>query len=202
MKDFFKSIFFDEDKGDGASGAGAGTEGAKTDDKKAEEKKADDKTEQPKYTDKQLNDIVTKHVTKETGKILKDFGVASLDELKSKIAGTPAPTTAKETDELKTLKEGYAALEFRANRADAEAAALKAGVAEPEKLARVVKLALADTEGTIEERVGRVLKEVPEFVKTPGQAFGAQSGNQTQDVTETLMNQIRQQNGLPIPGGK
>ena len=94
MKDFFKSIFFDEDKGDGASGAGAGTEGAKTDDKKAEEKKADDKTEQPKYTDKQLNDIVTKHVTKETGKILKDLGVTSLDELKNKIAGTPAPTTA------------------------------------------------------------------------------------------------------------
>lgn len=196
MKKLF-SMFMDEDKGDGAAGAGAGSDKAK-EESKTEEKKAEG--EQPKYTDKQLNDLIAKNAGKETTKILKDLGVASLDELKTKIAATPAPKDDKGAGELKTLKEGYAALETRANRADAEAIALKAGVVEPEKLARVVKLALADTEGTIEERVGKVLKEVPEFVKTPGTAFGAAAGNQSQDVTETLMNTIRQQNGLQIPG--
>lgn len=199
MRKLFRNFFYDEDKGDGAAGAGAGSDTVKAEETKSEETK---QGEQPKYTDTQLNDILKKNLTKETGKILKDLGVASLDELKSKISATPAPATGKEADELNALKTGYAKLNERADKSDAEASALKAGVSplEPEKLARVVKLALADSEGTIEERVGRVLKEVPEFVKTPGQAFGAQSGNQSQDVTETLMNQIRAQNGLPIPG--
>lgn len=191
--DFLKNVFFDEDKGDGKGGAGAADD------------KADDKHEQAgaaKYTDDQLNDIVAKNsakaAAKETARLLELAGVKSPEELAALAAlkktgdGAEDPTK-KELDEL---KKSQSAITERADRNEARAEALGAGV-KKDALDRVVKLAMSPAyDGTIAERVGKVLAELPEFIDKTGAAFGAQVKTETQDATQSVLDKARAAAGL------
>ena len=76
---------------------------------------------------------------------------------------------------------------------------MKAGVTEDATLERVVKLALSPAyEGTIAERIQKVVTEVPEFIKKPGDAFGVQTKKDEQDATMSVLNQARARAGLPV----
>ena len=190
-RDFFK-VLFDEDKGDGKGGAGAA-------DPKVEQKPED----APKYSDKQLNDIVAKNSAKEAekavAKILELAGVKAPEELAElaklkKGAGEEDPVK-KELDEI---KKNQASVTERADRNEAKAEALAAGV-KKDALERVVKLAMSPAyEGTIAERVGKVLAELPEFIDKTGAAFGTAVKTETQDATMSVLDRARAAAGLSV----
>ena len=190
-RDFFK-VLFDEDKGDGKGGAGAA------------EQKAEPKPEDaPKYSDKQLNDIVAKNSAKEAekavAKILELAGVKAPEELAElaklkKGAGEEDPVK-KELDEI---KKNQASVTERADRNEAKAEALAAGV-KKDALERVVKLAMSPAyDGTISERVGKVLAELPEFIDKTGAAFGTAVKTETQDATQSVLDKARAAAGLAV----
>ena len=191
MKDLFRK-FFDEDKGDGKGGAGAA------------ETKAEPKPEDaPKYSDQQLNDIVKKNSAKEAekavAKILELAGVKAPEELAElaklkKGAGEEDPVK-KELDEI---KKNQASVTERADRNEAKAEALAAGV-KKDALERVVKLAMSPAyDGTISERVGKVLAELPEFIDKTGAAFGTAVKTETQDATMSVLDRARAAAGLAV----
>jgi len=190
MKKLF-NVFFDEDKGDGATGAGAGVTPPVTPTTPVTPAAG----AEPKYTDQQLNDLIAKNVAKE----LKKAGVASLDELKTvveKVKAAPAgdDPTKKELEEIKRTTGELSA---RADRNEATALALKAGVSDDATLERVVKLAMSSAyEGTIAERISKIVTEVPEFVRKPGQAFGVETKNESPDATASVLDQARARLGL------
>ena len=191
MKELFRK-FFDEDKGDGKGGAGAA-------DPKVEPKPED----APKYSDKQLNDIVAKNSAKEaekaTAKLLELAGVKAPEELAElaklkKGAGEEDPVKK----ELEEIKKNQASVTERADRNEAKAEALAAGV-KKDALERVVKLAMSPAyEGTIAERVGKVLAELPEFIDKTGAAFGAEPKSQAQDATQSVLDRARAAAGLAV----
>lgn len=192
MKELFRK-FFDEDKGDGKGGAGA-----------AEQKAAETKLEDaPKYSDKQLNDIVAKNSAKEAekavAKILELAGVKAPEELAElaklkKGAGDEDPVKK----ELEEIKKKQASDTERADRNEAKAEALAAGV-KKDALERVVKLAMSPAyEGTIAERVGKVLAELPEFIDKTGAAFGTAVKTETQDATMSVLDKARAAAGLSV----
>jgi hypothetical protein len=151
--------------------------------------------EVPKYTDTQLNDIVKKNVAKE----LKKAGIDP---------DAPKPPKAKDADapdpvktELEEVKKTTSELSARADKNEAMALALKAGVSDEKTLERVVKLALSPAyDGTIAERIQKIVTEVPEFVKVPGKPFGAETKAESQDAAESLLNQARAHIGLKTSG--
>ena len=146
------------------------------------------KTEQAaKYTDDQLNDIVAKALAKERKK-----AEAAKPKTEEK-ADTPDPVKT----ELEEVKKTTSELSARADKNEATALAMKAGVTEEKKLESVVKLALSPAyDGTIAERIQKIVTEVPEFVKVPGKAFGVQTTADVQDATESVLNKARAQLGL------
>jgi len=157
----------------------------------------------PKYNDDQLNDLIKKNTSKELARALEAVGIkdpAELAEL-AKIKKNP-PKDDKEDPtkaELENLKKTTGDLETRANSNEAKAEALGAGV-KKENVERVVKLALSPAyEGTIAERVQKVLAEVPEFVDKSGPSFGAAHKDEKPDITDTVLNQARAAAGLKIP---
>lgn len=190
-RDFFKALF-DEDKGDGKGGAGAA------------EQKAEGKPEDaPKYSDKQLNDIVAKNSAKEAekavAKILELAGVKAPEELaelaKLKKGADDEDPVKKELEEI---KKNQASVTERADRNEAKAEALAAGV-KKDALERVVKLAMSPAyEGTIAERVGKVLAELPEFIDKTGAAFGTAVKTETQDATMSVLDKARAAAGLSV----
>ena len=146
------------------------------------------KTEQAaKYTDDQLNDIVAKALAKERKK-----AEAAKPKTEEKI---DAPDPVK--TELEEVKKTTSELSARADKNEAMALALKAGVSDEKTLERVVKLALSPAyDGTIAERIQKIVTEVPEFVKVPGKPFGAETKAESQDAAESLLNQARAHIGL------
>lgn len=157
----------------------------------------------PKYSDKQVNDMlaakVGKEASKEVAKILEAAGIKDTAELAELAKGKKIPAAddpAKK--ELEELKKSTSELTQRADRNEAEAQALKAGV-KPEALERVVKLAMSPAyEGTISERINKIVAEVPEF-KGTGAAFGVPPKDDKQDATESVLNQARRAAGLAVP---
>lgn len=159
----------------------------------------------PKYSDKQVNDMlaakVGKEASKEVAKILEAAGIKDTAELAELAKGKKTPAAddpAKK--ELEELKKSTSELTQRADRNEAEAQALKAGV-KPEALERVVKLAMSPAyEGTISERINKIVAEVPEFKGTgTGAAFGVPPKDDKQDATESVLNQARRAAGLAVP---
>lgn len=194
MKDLFRK-FFDEDKGDGKGGAGA-----------AEPKVETKPEDAPKYSDKQLNDIVAKNSAKEAekavAKILELAGVKAPEELAELAELAKLKKGAGEEDpvkkELEEIKKNQASVTDRADRNEAKAEALAAGV-KKDALERVVKLAMSPAyEGTIAERVGKVLAELPEFIDKTGAAFGAEPKSQAQDATQSVLDRARAAAGLAV----
>lgn len=190
----FLRMFLDEDKGDGKGGAGG-----------EEDKKADDKkdTNAAKYNDDQLNDLIKKNVSKETAKILEAAGVKDIAELTelAKLKKKPEDKAADDPlkKELEDIKKATGDLTSRADTNEAIAVAMKSGVLDEAKLERVVKLALSPAyEGTVKERIQKVVAEFPETVSQQGQAFGTEHRKDAKDETESMLDKARAAAGLPI----
>jgi hypothetical protein len=160
--------------------------------------------EAPKYTDKQLNDLLTRDAGKEVKKLLAEAGFDPSGDIKADLAKLKTIRDGQLTEEQKRAeKEKATADELtkskrEASEARAEAAALKLGVP-ADKAERVRKLALAgDYEGATEaEKVAAVLADFPEFVKkeAPGDV-GRRTGGSQVNEEEALLAQMKKNAGI------
>lgn len=158
----------------------------------------------PKYTDKQLNDLLARDAGKEVKKMLAEAGLDTSGDIKADLAKLKAARDAQLTDEQKRAERDKAieaelsASKREASEARAEAAALKAGVP-ADKCERVRKLALAgDYDGATEaEKVAAVLSDFPEFVKsaTPPE-FGAAVKGGKVDETDAAFAMVKKNLGI------
>lgn len=158
----------------------------------------------PKYTDKQLNDLLVRDAGKEVKKLLAEAGLDPSGDVKADLAKLKAARDAQLTEEQKRAERDKAvadelsASKREASEARAESAALKAGVP-ADKCERVRKLALAgDYEGDNEaEKVAAVLKDFPEFVKaaTPSE-FGGKIKAGNVDEQAQMLAQIMKNAGI------
>lgn len=160
--------------------------------------------EAPKYTDKQLNDLIAKKSGKASEKAQADLlaaaGVKSVEELQelSKLRASQMTESEKSSARIKELEESDSKTKREAEEARAETEALKRGVL-ADKSERVMKLALSGVyEGsTISEKVAAVLAEFPEMIKAEsGKAFGGQTDSKVLNKDEELRLAARKVAGL------
>lgn len=161
--------------------------------------------EQPKYTDKQLNDLIAKEAGKRqekaTADLLAKMGFKSIEDVEAFNKSRQESMTQAEKDKLKLAEQEAAAATNAKERdeARAEVAALKAGVP-ADKVAKVVKLAAGYDGDTMEAKITALLADFPDFVKgTAGQAaqnVGRVTGQQGVSDEERLLAIARKQAGL------
>ena len=179
----------------------------KVDETKTEETKTPPE-DAPKYNDKQVNDLlaakVGKEASKEVQKILEAAGIKDTAELAELVKGKkPAGEDDKTAAELAEVKKLTGELTARADKNEAVALAMKAGVLDEARLERVVKLAMSPAyEGSIAERIAKVTAEFPEVVNTQGATFGKPVKSDSQDATESMLNAARAAAGLSAPAAK
>lgn len=160
--------------------------------------------EQPKYTDKQLNDLIAKEAGKRqekaTADLLAKMGFKSIEEVEAFNKSRQESMTQAEKDKLKLAEQEAAAATNAKERdeARAEVAALKAGVP-ADKVAKVVKLAAGYDGDTMEAKITALLADFPDFVKGQVQAprnAGLVTGQQGVSDEERLLAIARKQAGL------
>jgi hypothetical protein len=177
------------------------TDETKIDETKIDETKIDEtKEDAPKYTDKQLNDLIKKEKGKEFAKALEKAGIKDAEELKSlvELRKSQMSETEKSAARIKELEDNKSESDKKIERAEIQTSALMAGVS-ADKVERVAKLALSgDYEGTPAEKIAAVIKEFPEFVAPAGGAtFGAPPKDESLNAMDTLLNRARVMAGLP-----
>lgn len=159
--------------------------------------------EQPKYTDKQLNDLIAKESGKRqekaTADLLARMGFKTLDDLDAFNKSRQESMTQAEKDKLKLAEQEAAAATNAKERdeARAEIAALKAGVP-ADKVSKVVKLAAGYDGETMEAKINAMLGDFPDIVKkgtAPGNV-GIQTGQQGVSDEERMLAVARKQAGL------
>ena len=165
---------------------------------------AEPAVEAPKYTDKQLNDLLARDAGKEAKKLLAEAGFDTSGDIKADLAKLKTLRDSQLTAEQKAAEAAKAkddelsASKREASEARAEAAALKLGVP-ADKCDRVRKLAMAgDYEGATEaEKVAAVLADFPEFVKAqaPGDVGRLTKGSQVNEE-EALLAQMKKNAGI------
>ena len=153
---------------------GAKEEVTKEDTSKDSADKDTSKAEEKKYSDKEMNDISTKNVSKALAKQLKDLGIEDIEKAKSILA------KAKEEEEAnKSVDEKAQELTSQRDKAIAEAinsrienALLRKGVKD-EKVERAVRLVdknnILNEKGEIDSsklttEIEAMLKDFPELV--------------------------------------
>ena len=161
--------------------------------------------EQPKYTDKQLNDLIAKESGKRqekaTADLLAKMGFKSIEDVESFQKTRQESMTQAEKDKLKIAETETAAQTAARERdeAKAEVAALKAGVP-ADKVAKVVKLAAGYDGDTMDAKITALLADFPDFIKqATGQAaqnVGRVTGQQGVSDEERLLAIARKQAGL------
>ena len=165
---------------------------------------AEPAAEAPKYTDKQLNDLLARDAGKEVKKMLAEAGFDPSGDIKADLAKLKSVRDSQMTAEQKAAEAAKAkddeltASKREASEARAEAAALKLGVP-ADKCDRVRKLAMAgDYEGSTEaEKVAAVLADFPEFVKAaaPGD-IGRRTGGSQVNEEEELLAKMKKNAGI------
>lgn len=199
---------------DDGAGGGAGAEGGEVAKKKEGEgaaagadlkpKEGEPAKEEPKFTQKQLNDLIAmesgKKATKATKDLMEKMGFKTIEEVEE---------FAKSRKESMTKEEKLAAqiaehatktqtAEAERDEARAELAALKAGVPE-DKIAKVVKLAAGYDGETITDKIGALLLDFPDLAKGKvgaGRDVGRMSGQQGVSDEERLLAVARENLGL------
>ena len=160
--------------------------------------------EQPKYTDKQLNDLIAKESGKRqekaTADLLAKMGFKSIEEVEAFNKTRQESMTQAEKDKLKIAEQEAAAATNAKERdeAKAEVAALKAGVP-ADKVAKVVKLAAGYDGDTMDAKITALLADFPDFVKAQAgapQNAGRVTGQQGVSDEERLLAIARKQAGL------
>jgi len=156
--------------------------------------------EQPKYTDKQLNDLIAKNSGKELKKTLEAYGLKSPEEIAElvKLKQSQMSDAEKTAARIAELEALHKAATDKADAAEAKVEAIAKGVP-ADKAAKVVKLAMSgDYEGdSIADKIGKVLAEFPEFIAKQGGAdFGGQTSNTTPNQEDELRKKMRAVAGL------
>ena len=158
--------------------------------------------EAPKYTDKQLNDLIAKNKGKGVEELLKTAGFQTQDELTKALADYKAMQDKNKTDaekladENKKTAEKLAEAEKKAALAEFRAEALVQGV-NKEASEKVAKWA-QDYEGkTAEEKITAFLKDNPQFAqgeaKSAGPKISSKTVSQTPDAEAALLERIKKQ---------
>lgn len=156
--------------------------------------------EQPKYTDKQLNDLIAKNSGKELKKTLDAYGLKSAEEIAElvKLKQSQMSESEKSAARIAELESAHKTAQDRADAADAKVEAISKGVP-ADKAAKVVKLAMSgDYEGdSIADKIGKVLAEFPEFIAKQGGAdFGGKTDGATPNKEDELRKKMREVAGL------
>ena len=156
--------------------------------------------EQPKYTDKQLNDLIAKNSGKELKKTLEAYGLKSAEEIAElvKLRQSQMSESEKNAARIAELESAHKSALDRADAADAKVEAISKGVP-ADKAAKVVKLAMSgDYEGdSIADKIGKVLAEFPEFIAKQGGAdFGGKTDGATPNQEDELRKKMRAVAGL------
>lgn len=156
--------------------------------------------EQPKYTDKQLNDLIAKNSGKELKKTLDAYGLKSAEEIAElvKLKQSQMSESEKNAARIAELEALHKAATDKADAAEAKVEAISKGVP-ADKAAKVVKLAMSgDYEGdSIADKIGKVLDEFPEFIAKQGGAdFGGKTDGATPNQEDELRKKMRAVAGL------
>lgn len=172
---------------------------------KEETTKADEKTEkeEKKYSDKEVNDISTKNVSKALAKQLKDLGIEDIEKAKSILAKAKADEEASKSQDEKTkeLTEKYDKARLEAINSKIENALLKKGVSES-KVERAVRLIdkanILDNDGSIDisklsTEIEATLSDFPELItkkeeEKKGFKIGGDGKEDKKDQSEQLAN--------------
>ena len=172
---------------------------------KEETTKADEKTEkeEKKYSDKEVNDISTKNVSKALAKQLKDLGIEDIEKAKSILAKAKADEKASKSQDEKTkeLTEKYDKARLEAINSKIENALLKKGVSES-KVERAVRLIdkanILDNDGSIDisklsTEIEATLSDFPELItkkeeEKKGFKIGGDGKEDKKDQSEQLAN--------------
>lgn len=158
--------------------------------------------EAPKYTDKQLNDLLKRDAGKEVKKLLSEFGFAETGDIKADLAKLKSLRDSQMTESDKTraaLAEKDTALtaaQSEAENAKYEAAAARLGVPE-DKIDSFVKHARVSDGETPMEKMKAYLGEIG-FKNAPASPdnVGAVTGAQGLSDQERMLAAARKQAGL------
>lgn len=155
-----------------------------------------------KYTDDDMNALVTKGKAEAVAALLKSVGLDSTDSLKENQKAWKEYQDKNRTEaeklaaQAKEAGDKLTAAEARALNAELKAEALAAGV-DPKKLDRALKLAASSEGETPADKIAGLLKDFPEFKGGAGsQNFGGQSRDQGGDKTAAMVSQVEAAMGL------
>jgi hypothetical protein len=158
--------------------------------------------EAPKYTDKQLNDLIAKNKGKGVEELLKTAGFQTQDELTKALADYKAMQDKNKTDaekladENKKTAEKLAEAEKKAALADFRAEALAQGVSK-EASEKVAKWAQDYDGKTAEEKITAFLKDNPQFAQSEAKLaapkISSKTVSQTPDAEAALLERIKKQ---------
>jgi len=156
-----------------------------------------------KYTDEDMNNLVTKAKAEATAALLKEHGLESTGKLKDDLKALKAFRESSQTEaeklaaSAKEANDKLSASEARAMAAELKAEALAAGV-DPKKLDRALKLAASSDGESPADKVASLLKDFPEFkvASAGGQDFGGKSKDQGGDKSAAAADQLRAAMGM------
>lgn len=162
--------------------------------------------DKPKYTDKQLNDLIAKESAKRSegarAALLKEYGIESpeaLAELK-KLRDEKMTESEKTAAAFKAKDDAVLTAKAEADAARAEVEAFKAGVSAA-NLAKVIKLAGTYEGATMAEKIAAVLADFPMMGKTGaapagGGSLGVETKHEELSEVEAMLAKARKQAGL------
>lgn len=163
------------------------------------EVQASEVKESPKYTDKEVNDLIAAKEgsakAKARAELLKQYGFESEDaiaELK-KMRDEKMTESERMAQSLKEREEAVNAAKAEAQAARAEAEALKRGV-NAERVARLVKIAGTYEGESISEKLDAALKDFPEFIAKPApENMGKETKHEEVSDIDRLLDLARKQ---------
>ena len=162
--------------------------------------------DKPKYTDKQLNDLIAKESAKRSEgartALLKEYGIESpeaLAELK-KLRDEKMTENEKTAAAFKAKDDAVLTAKAEADAARAEVEAFKAGVSAA-NLAKVIKLAGTYEGATMAEKIAAVLADFPMMGKANaapagGGSLGVETKHEELSEVEAMLAKARKQAGL------
>lgn len=162
--------------------------------------------DKPKYTDKQLNDLIAKESAKRSEgartALLKEYGIESpeaLAELK-KLRDEKMTESEKTAAAFKAKDDAVLTAKAEADAARAEVEAFKAGVSAA-NLAKVIKLAGTYEGATMAEKIAAVLADFPMMGKANaapagGGSLGVETKHEELSEVEAMLAKARKQAGL------
>jgi hypothetical protein len=157
--------------------------------------------EAPKYTDKQLNDLIAKEVAKRESGMLKKYGIENEDALAElkKIREEKMTEAERMALAIKERDTAITQAKAEADSARAEVECLKRGV-NAEKVSRLIKIANTYDGVSIAEKIELAMKDFPEFAaKAPAPVpanLGTETKSEGMSEVETLLALARKNAGL------